>query len=124
MTTTMVSSLQLLSKPRSDNNDNNDDNKDAVIASVSKNDENHNVVFFAPVRVVVTAADKGGTHPHGHPPTSMPSCRRRGKDLLSLKPQSNSNDEDNDALITSVSKNNEDQVQLSSGLRVMVELPA
>ncbi len=42
---------QLLSKLWSynndDNNDNEDDNKDALVASVSKNDDDHNIAFIA-----------------------------------------------------------------------------
>ncbi len=49
----------LSSKPRSYNDDNNDDNdnddKDAALASVSKNDNDHDIIFFA---VVGEAAER------------------------------------------------------------------
>jgi hypothetical protein len=109
-------------KPRSndygDGNDNND-NEDTVIAGTSKNHDNHNVVFFAPVVVVVAAADNSGTRPHRHLLMLMPlriSCqctrRRMGRDPLLSMPQSynddnnnDNDDDDKDAAIASVSKN-------------------
>jgi hypothetical protein len=41
-----------------------------------------------------------------------------------LKPQSDDNDKDNEALIASMSKDNEDHVQSLSGLQTTVELLA
>jgi hypothetical protein len=81
----------LLAKTWSDNKDNNyDDNDDndenVVITSASKNNYNHDVVVFAPFTFAITAADKGVTRPRRRPLTSMPLCRRRGKDPLLSKP--------------------------------------
>jgi hypothetical protein len=116
----------LLAKPQSDNNEDNynddNDNKDVVIASESKNNDNHNVIFFAPVAVAVTVADEGVIRPCRCPLTSMPLCRRRGGDPSSSKPRSSNDNEDNDALIASMSKNNKDHIWSSSGLRMRVVL--
>ncbi len=90
-----------------------------MIASTSKNHDNHNVVFFVLVVVVVAAADNGGTCLRGRQLTLTPlhiSCqrtrRRRGGDPLSSKPRSynDNNDSDNDnddkdPAIASASKN-------------------
>jgi hypothetical protein len=95
-----------------------------VIASMSKNDDNHNVVFFAPVMVAVAAADEGVICPHSCLLTSTLLPRRRGGDPSSLKPQSADNNKDNDASIASMSKNNKDHVQTLVGLWTMVELLA
>jgi hypothetical protein len=54
---------------------------------------------------------------------STPLHRRRGRDPLLSKLQSNYNDNDNDFSIASMTKNNKDHVRLSSGLRTTVELP-
>jgi hypothetical protein len=128
MTIMTLSSLWLLAKLQSLNNDDNDNNdnndEDAVIASTSKNKNNHNVIFFVPVAVVVGVADKDGTRAHGCPPMLMLSRRRRGGDPLLLKPRGAHDDKDNDASIASASKNNKDQVRSSLGLRLAVELPA
>ncbi len=50
--------------------------------------------------------------------------RRRGREPLLLKPWSADINKDNDALIASMSKNNKNHLQPSSGLQTMVELPA
>ncbi len=111
-------------KPRSNGDDdgNEDKDKDTVIASVSKNHDDHNIVFFAPVVVVVAAADDGGTRQCGRLLTLTPvriSCRcarrRRGWDPLSSNPRSYNNDnndgndnDDKNSVIASTSKNNDD----------------
>ncbi len=116
-----------MAKPRNDNNeddyDNDDDGKDVVIASTSKKHDNHDVVFFVPVAVAITAADEGVIHPCRCPMTSTPSCRRRGGDPSLSKPQSTDDNKDNDASIASVSKNDKDHLRSSSGLQTMVESP-
>jgi hypothetical protein len=112
-----------LSNPSSSDNDNAGNDENAVIASARKNNDDHDVFFFAPVGVILVVADKGEARPHGRPPTSMPLPRRRGGDLLSSKPQSNNDDKVDEALIASASKNDEDHVQLLSGLQTMVVLP-
>jgi hypothetical protein len=123
-----LSSLQLLAKPWSNNNSNNYynhvNNKDFMIASASRNNDGHNVIFFAPLTVAVTAADEGVTHPCRCLLTSTPSCRRRGGDPLLSKPQSTKNDKDNDASIASASKNNKDHMRSLLGWQTMVELLA
>jgi hypothetical protein len=115
------------SKLRSNDNDNNNNqDEDTLIASASKIHNDHNVVFFVPVTVIVEVADDSGTHPRRHLLRSMPSrischCtrRRRGRDLSSSKPRSNNdnnnenyNDDNNknnkDAKFASLSKNNDD----------------
>ncbi len=92
-----------------------------MIASASKNQDNHNLVFFALVMVVVVAVDDSGTCPRGCLLTLTPlsissQCarRRRGGDPLPSKPQSynddNGDDNDNDnkdAVIASASKNDD-----------------
>jgi hypothetical protein len=127
ITTMTLSSLRLSAKPRNDSNndDYNDDdnNKDVRIAKTSKKNDGHDVLFFAPVAVDVTAADKGVIHPRRCLLTLMPLRRRRGGDPSSLKPWSASNSENNDASIASASKNDEDHLQSLSGLRTIVELP-
>ncbi len=95
-----------------------------MIARARKSNDRHDVIFFAPIVVVVTVADKGGTHPQGCPPKWTPSSRRRGRDPLLLKPQNDNDDKDNDALIASTSIKDEDHVRLSSGLQRTVESPA
>ncbi len=120
------SSLQSLSKLRSNNDEDNDNKEeDAAFASASKNNNDHKIVAFMLVGVIVRAADKGGTRSCGHLPTSTPLRRRRGGDPLLTKLQSNDNDKDNDASIASASKNDKDHVRsLLAGLRTMVESPA
>ncbi len=95
-----------------------------MIASTSKKNDDHDVVFFVPFMVTVAAADKGVIDPCRCLLTSMPLHRRRGGDRLSSKPQSANNNEDNDASIASTSKNDKDHLRSLSGLRTMVELPA
>jgi hypothetical protein len=115
MTTTTLSSLQSPVKPRSNNNDDNydgiNDDKDVMIASSSKNNDKHNIVFFALDTVAILEADKGVSCLHRCPLTLMPSRRRRGGDPLLSKPQSTKDNKDNDTLIASMSKNNEDHVR-------------
>jgi hypothetical protein len=83
ITTMALFSLQLLAKPRKDNNnhdyDDDDNNKDVVIACMSKKNDYHDAVIFAPVMVAVAATNKGVIHPRRHPLTLTPSCRRRGR---------------------------------------------
>jgi hypothetical protein len=128
MMTTTLSSLRSLAKQQRDNNDDNyddnDDNKDVVIASTSKNNDDHDVVCFAPVTVAIAAADKGVICPCRCPLTLTLLHRRRSGDPLLSKPQSAFDSEDNDTLIASASKNKEDHVWSLSGLRTTVELPA
>ncbi len=95
-----------------------------MIASASKNNDNHNVIFFAPVAVAVAAADEGVIRPQRCPLTLMPTHGRRGWDPSSSKLWSANNNRDNDALIASTSKNNEDHVRSSLGLQMTVELLA
>ncbi len=95
-----------------------------MIPSMSKNNDDHDVDFFPLVAVAVTAVDKGVICPRRCPLTSMLLGRRRGGDPSLSKLQSANNNEDNDALIASVSKNDEDHVRSLSGLRTMGELPA
>ncbi len=128
MTTTTLSSLRLPAKPWRDNNndDYNDNynNKDVLIASASKYNDNHNIVFFAPVAVAVTAADEGVVCPRRCPLTLTPSHRRRVRDPLLLKLRSANDNKDNDTSITSTSKNYKDHLRSLSGLQTTVELPA
>jgi hypothetical protein len=107
-----------------DNYDDNNNNKDVVIASVSKNSDYHYIVFFVPVAVAVAEAAKDVIHPCRCLLTSMLLHRRRGGDPLSSKPQSTDDNKDNDALMTSTSKNDNDHLRSLSGLRMMVEFPA
>jgi hypothetical protein len=88
---------------------------------MSKNNDDHNVDFFALVRVVIAVADKSGTCPLGCPSRSTPLRRRRGGNPTSSKPQSNEDDEDDNASIASISKNNNDQVQLLPGFQTTLE---
>ncbi len=81
-----------------------------VIASVSKNNDNHDVIFFAPVMIAILVAEEGVICRHRCPLTLTPSCKRWGRDPLSSKPQSNNDDNGNgnnnkDTVIASVSKN-------------------
>jgi hypothetical protein len=117
-----------LAKPRSDNNndnyDDNDNNKDVMIASVRKNNDDHDVVYFAPVAVAITAADEGAIRLRRCSLTLTLSRRRKGGDPLLSKLWSANDNKDNDALIARESKNNKDRVQSSLGLQTTVELPA
>ncbi len=123
-----LSSSRSSAKPRNDNNDYDyddaDSNKDVVIASTSKKNDEHDVVFFAPVAVAVAAADEGVIHWCRCPLTSTQSRRRRGGDPSLAKPRSANDNEDNEALIASASKNDEDHLRSSLGLRTTVESPA
>ncbi len=128
MTTRTSSSLRSLAKPRSNNNndayDYNDDDKDVVIARASKNNDNHNVVFVAAVVVAVPAADEGVIRPCRCPLTTTPLHRKRSGDPSSSKLWSTKDNKDNNALIASASKNQEDHVRSLLGLPMMVESPA
>ncbi len=95
-----------------------------MIASTSKKNDDHKVVFFAQVAVAVAAADEGVIHPRRCPLTSTPLLRRRGRDPSLPKPQSGNDNQDNDTLIASASKNEEDHLRSSPGLQTTVELPA
>ncbi len=95
-----------------------------MIASASKNNDDHNVIFFALAAVAVTAADEGVIHLPRCPLTSTPLHRRRGGDPSLLKPWSANDNKDNEATIASASKNNKDHLRSSSGLWTTVELPA
>jgi hypothetical protein len=90
MTTMTSSSSRSSAKPRNDNDNDNynddDDNKDVVIASVSKKNDNHNVVFLTPVTIAVMTVGEGVICPHRCPLTLTPLHRRRGRDPSSLKP--------------------------------------
>jgi hypothetical protein len=111
------SSLRSSAKPRSDNNNDkyNDGNKDkdVVIANVSRNNDDHDVIFFVPVVVAVLAMDKDVICPQRYPLTSTPLRRRRGGDSLSSKLRSNGNNgshskDNEDTVIASMSKNYHD----------------
>ncbi len=91
---------------------------------VHEKNDNHNVVFFVPVGVIIAADDEGVTHPCGHLSTLTPLCRRKGRDPSLLKLQSNEEDKDNDVSIASSSKNNKDHMWSLLGLQMVVELPA
>jgi hypothetical protein len=127
-TMTFLSSLRSSAKPWNDNNDNDYDDddydKDVVIARTSKKNNDHDIVFFAPVAVAIVEVDKGVTHPHRCLLTLTPLRRRRGGDPLSSKPWSANNNKDNYASVASTSKNDEDHLRSSLGLRTTVELPA
>jgi hypothetical protein len=125
ITTMTLSSLQSSAKLWNNNNDNDYDDddydKDVVIARTRKKNDDHDIIFFAPVAVAIAAVDKGVIHPRRCPLTSMPLRRRRGGDPSSSKPWSANNNEDNDASIASTSKNDEDHLRSSLGLRTTVE---
>ncbi len=77
-----------------------------------------------PVAVVLAVADKGVIRLRRCLLISTLSGRRRGGDPLLSKPLSADNNEDNDTLIASMSKNDKDHMQSLLGLRMMVESPA
>ncbi len=66
MTIMTLSSLRSSSKPRSDNDNDKADKEVAMIASASKNNDNHDVFFFAPAGAVIAVADKGGICPRSY----------------------------------------------------------
>jgi hypothetical protein len=95
-----------------------------MIASRSKKSDDQDVVFFVPFVVAVVAADKGVIHPCNCLLTLTPSRRRRGGDPSLSKPQSADDNKDNNALIASAGKNEEDHLQSLLGLQTTVELLA
>ncbi len=70
-----------------------------MISSASKNNDNHDNVFFAPVAVAIAAVHNGVIRPCRCLLTSMPLQRRRGGGQLSSKPHSTNDNNENDIYI-------------------------